>query len=247
MFVKRRFIKQDEAGDGTSTTDTGGTQTQTAAPDNKALLAEIATLRATSATLLDEKKKLQKQYEGIDVDKIRAMQAHFDSSEEAKLIAEGKLDEVLNLRFAKKDADTTRQIEEAKAEVTKAKEYATRFNARLMQGEVRAAAPADLHPSALELAQLLAEKVFSLDDEGNTVPKDGAMGKSGKAPYSLKEWYEDLRGTHPTLFVNGNTGSSSFQGAGKGGAKTMSREKFEATPLHQRHEIIASGIQIVDR
>lgn len=223
------------------------TQTENAAPDNKALLAEIATLRATSATLLDEKKKLQKQYEGIDVEKIRAMQAHFDSSEEAKLIAEGKLDEVLNLRFAKKDADTAQKLEDAKAEVTKAKEHATRFNARLLQGNVRAAAPADLHPSAMELVHLLAEKMFTLDEEGNSVPKDGAMGKSGKALYSEKEWFEDLRGTHPTLFVNGNTGSSTFQGTGKGGAKTMSREKFEQTPFHERGKIIESGIQIVDR
>lgn len=229
-------------------TQTDETQTQqTAAPDTKALQTELATLRQQAATLLDEKKKLQKTYEGINPEKIKTMMAHFETSEEAKLMAEGKIDEVIQRRVAKREESVAQQLEEAKAEVAKAKEYATRFNGRLMQSEIRIAAPTDLHPSALELAQLLAEKVFTLDEEGNAIPKDGSLGKNGKTPYSPKEWFEDLRSTHPTLFVNGNSGSSSFQGAGKGGAKTMSREKFEATPFHERSKIIESGIQIVDR
>jgi len=219
----------------------------TPAVDVTALQNEIATLRQQSATLLDEKKKLQLQYKDIDPEKIRTMMSHFETSEESRLMAEGKIDEVISRRVAKREESVAQQIADAQAEVTRAKEYATRFNAKLLQGELRTAFPTDVHQSMSVPLLRELEQLFTLDEEGNVVPKDGAMGKSGKALYAPKEAIEDLRGQYPGFFVNGNSGSSSFQGSGKGGSKTISREKFEATPLHLRHEIIASGIQVVDR
>ena len=105
-MLKRKFVKMEEANAGEGGSAGGGT-----APDVAKMQQELDAMRKSQATLLDEKKKLQKQYEGIDVEAVRKMQAHFDSSEEAKLIAENKWDEVINRRYAKKDAENQRQIE----------------------------------------------------------------------------------------------------------------------------------------
>ena len=242
-MLKRKFVKMEEANAGEGGSAGGGTT-----PDVAKMQQELDAMRKSQATLLDEKKKLQKQYEGIDVEAVRKMQAHFDSSEEAKLIAENKWDEVINRRYAKKDAENQRQIEEAKAEVAKAKEHATRFYSKMMAGEIAANLPKDFDPNSLKLALKLAEDVFNLNEEGELIPKDGRYGKNGKDLYNAKEWGEDLREQFPNLFVNQNSGSSHFnKGSKEGGSKTISREKWMALSPMEQQATYKAGITVVDR
>ena len=231
-----------------------GTDTS-AASDTAALIAaavakETEGLKANTARLLEENTKYKatlKNFEGIDPEKTKAMLSHFENNEEQKLIAEGRIDDVIQRRVAKREESVAQQIAEAQAEVEKAKAFATRFNAKYLQGELRTAFPTDVHQSMSVPLLRELEQLFTLDEEGNVVPKDGAMGKSGKALYAPKEAIEDLRGQYPGFFVNGNSGSSSFQGAGKGGAKTISREKYMTLTPAEQHDAYKNGITVVDR
>jgi hypothetical protein len=215
-----------------------------------AVAKEVGGLKAKNEELLGTNKKLKDSmaaFEGIDPVKTKEMLKHFEGSEEAKLMAEGKIDEVIARRTQRRDEEVARQIADAQAQVEAAKVNSTKFHTRLLQGEIRAAAPADHHQAAMEDALRHAAEVFKMDDEGNIVPKDGKFGKDGKTPYTLKEWFEDTRATHPHRFTNGNTGSSGFNGSGKGTAKTISREKFQALDPQARAATVKSGIQIIDR
>lgn len=247
---KARHVKREEADAGDKGGAAGGAESTVAEQIAAAVAKEVSGLKAKNAELIAKNKGLSEtmaQFDGIDPVKTKEMLKHFDNSEEARLMAEGKIDEVIAKRTAKRDEEIARQLAEKDGEVTKAKEYASRFNMRVLHNEIRASAPPDLHPSALEDVLRHAAEMFSLDEEGNVVPKDGALGKNGKAPYSPKEWFEDTRGTHPHRFANGNSGSSGFQGAGKGGAKTISRDKFMSMSPAEQKASHKAGITVVDR
>lgn len=211
---------------------------------------EVGGLKAKNDELLGINKKLRDSvtaFDGLDPAKVKELMKHFDSSEEAQLLAQGKIDEVLNKRYEKKDAETQRILAEANAAVEAAKQNGTKFYDRLFRGEIRASAPADHHQAAMEDAMRHAAEVFELNDRGDAVPKDGRFGRDGKTPYSLKEFFEDTRGTHPHRFVNGNSGSSNFNNNGSGTAKTMARSKFDSLQPHEKANTIKAGITIVDR
>ena len=185
--------------------------------DYKELKASIEKERQAAK---DAKAELAK-YSGKDPDKIKAALDYFERSEEAKMTE----DERVNKRVEKREEDIARKLAEKDAEVALAREQAAKHNTRLLYGDIRAAAPTDMHPSALEDALRHAESIFELDAEGNVVPKDGKFGKDGKTPYSPKEWFEDSRATHPHRFINLNSGSSASGKPGKGSVKDLSHLK----------------------
>ena len=172
-------------------------------------------------TAAKEAREALKKFDGGDPDKIKAALDFFNRSEEAKMTE----DERVNKRVEKREEDIARKLAEKDAEVALAREQAAKHNTRLLYGDIRAAAPTDMHPSALEDALRHAESIFELDAEGNVVPKDGKFGKDGKTPYSPKEWFEDSRATHPHRFINLNSGSSASGKPGKGSVKDLSHLK----------------------
>lgn len=255
MFIRgKRIIVQDEAGagnDGSSADNAAATAAaELSAKIAAAVEKEVSGLKAKNAELIGKEKSYKEtlaKFEGIDPEKIKATMAHLASSEEARLMAEGKLDEVISRRTAKRDEEIARQLAEKDGEVSKAKERAAKFNDRVMQNEIRSASPTDLHPSAMKSVLLQAGLVFELNEEGDLVPRDGKFGKDGKKLYTPTEWYEDLRQTDPIFFVNGNSGSSNFDKSGKGGSNTISRSKFDSLPSHEKAATIKAGITVVDR
>lgn len=171
----------------------------------------------------DAKSELAK-YAGQD-EKIKKALEFYETSEEAKMTQ----DEIINKRVAKREEDVARKLEEKDAEVKLARELAVKNSRRLLHADIRAVAPTDLAPSALEDALRHAESVFELDEEGKTVPKDGKFGKDGKKPYDPAEWFADTRVTHPHRFLNGNSGSSA---AGKG-AKPAAKDLSHLNPAER--------------
>lgn len=260
FFGKRRICREGDddgpGGGGGGDADAAAKAAAKAAADAQAkaiadaVAKEVAGLKAKNTEVILKNKELTDRlaaFGDADPAKLAAMLKHFDNSEEARLMAEGKLDEVIAKRTAKRDADIAAQIAAKDAEVVKAKENASKFNVRVLHNDIRASAPPDLHPSALPDVLRHASEVFQLDEEGNVVPKDGALGKDGKTPYSPKEWFEDTRQTFPHRFANSNSGSSGFNGSGKGGSKTMARSKFDALQPEERRATLKAGVQVVDR
>ena len=207
----------------------------------------VTGLKAKNGELLGKLKETGdrlKSFDGIDPDAVRSMLQKFSDDDEAKLIASGKVDEVLTKRAERMKADFAKEVQAAKEETTKFQTRAEKFTARVMKGEVLAeAAAAGVGAFAMEDAELAASRMFTIDDEGNPVARDGVLGKDGK-PLTLKEWFAEVKESRPHWFpatANGG-GAGHGQGAGK---PTISQAAFDALPPKQRAAHMAAGIQIV--
>lgn len=247
---KRNYLARymDQATDGT-TGSAGG------APDLQAQIAaavEAATsgLKAKNSELLGSlrttKDALQK-FDGIDPEAVRNILKRFTDDDEAKLIANGKIDEVLTKRTERMKAGFERETQAEKVKREAAEARAAKFSKRVLENGIRTeAAAAGLHQYAIEDALYRAGTTFALDDDGNPTAVEGAFGKDGK-PLTLKEWFADMKEKAPHWFPA--TASGSGAGGGGGGApgqKTMTRTQWDAAPATERMAFAKAGGKVTD-
>ena len=98
-----QHIKRDQSGEGG---DAGGSGGQTVTPEVQAMIDAavnnaIGGLKSKNSELLGKLKESSeklKEFDGIDAGAVRNILQRFSDDEEAKLIAGGKIDEVLNKR-----------------------------------------------------------------------------------------------------------------------------------------------------
>lgn len=186
---------------------------------NQELLDKLAKQEKKDGELTTLKEKL-KLYEGIDPEKAKKLLANFEDDEDAKLIKDGKIDELLNKRYAKRDEDWQRKLDQAIAEGKTAKDKAAKFLNSVLDDRLRAAFNGVVDPRSMKAALLEAKQIFTLDDDGNAVQLDGegkaVLGKD-KTPFSPSEWIssEDVRRESPYLFpaTGSGTGSSQTHGS----------------------------------
>lgn len=168
-------------------------------------------------------KDLQKRYEGIDPDKVKGLLSKLENDEEAKLLAEGKLDEVVNRRIEKQRAALEKQVKDAMTKAEQAELRAKNFEQQVLDNSIRAAAAkAGVHQHAIEDALFRARTMFALDENGNAVQFDGEeikLGKDGKSPYSPVEWMEEMKEKAPHWFPAANTGGGGGGNTGNNGGK----------------------------
>lgn len=192
-----------------------------------ALQAEVERLRNHSKTLLDEKKVLKSQFddfkssfEGIDANNIKKMMEVFESSEEAKLIAEGKLDEVIRKRTEKTLTVKDSLIEELGLKMTDLEkslgEVTTRYKNEKITNELRAAAEKHgVLPTAIDDVVYRGLNLFSVDDKGNIEARDanGELVKAGTKLLNPELFVKDLQDKAPHFWPQsqgaGATGNSS--------------------------------------
>ena len=169
--------------------------------------------------------ELQKQidrYKGIDPTKHAELLAIQQEMEEGKLIKEGKVAEVVDLRVKTMKATYDGQIAEYGQKLTVANRQ---LETLLVDNVVKTAAIKNgVVPSAVDDVVLRAKTVYTVVD-GVPTPKgaDGQVifGKDGKTPMPVDEWLISLRSTATHLF-QGSTGSGAG-GGGNGGGKDMSK------------------------
>src|SRR5690625_896750 len=202
----------------------------------EALDKEVGGLKAKRDELLDAQKRLKEQlsqFEGIDPERARKLEEQIAQSKEAKLIAEGKLDEVIAQRTERMQTEYERRLQEASATAEQAKLFAERFKGRVLSDEIRAAASkVGMIDSAAEDATLRAQALFEVNDEGNVVAnEDAGLDASGK-PLTIETWLQSMKDAAPHWFLQpkgsgapGSTGSSASPRAWKD-AKTTA-EKVE--------------------
>jgi len=155
---------------------------------------------------------LMKQFEGIDPEKARAILSNADKSEEARMIAEGKLDEVIKQRTARMQAEYDAKLKEASEKMTAAEQRAARRDAQVLENQIRqAAVEAGIHKHAIDDALLRARQQFSLSDADAAVAlgADGqpVYGKDGQTPLSLKEWFDSMKNAAPHWYPANASGS----------------------------------------
>ncbi|ULJ64053.1 hypothetical protein MIS33_07745 [Wielerella bovis] len=195
-------------------------KTYTQADVDKLIAEQVAGLKNKNSELIGKEKELKTklaEFDGIDPQTVKAMLKNFADQEEAKLIAEGKMDEVLNKRAERMKADYDKQTAKLQGDLDKANTRVAKFAERALSASVREVGAAlNIHASAYDDALLRAKSMFDVDDDGNAVAREGVLGKDGK-PLTLKEWFEGMKETAPHWFPAPSGGGS--QG-GTSGANT---------------------------
>lgn len=216
--------------------------------DSKALSAAHERVKRENSEI---KKKLER-FDGIDPDKVKGLLSKLENDEEAKLLAEGKLDEVVNRRIEKQRAELERQVKDALTKSEQSELRAKNFEQQVLDNHIRAAAAkAGLHQHAIEDALFRARTMFKLDASGNATQFDAdgepILGKDGKSPYSPVEWLEEMKEKAPHWYPAANTGGG---GGGNNGTNnkqnTRTRSQFEAMTQYERSEFAKSGGKVVD-
>ncbi|NAW35005.1 NAD(P)-dependent oxidoreductase [Halomonas alimentaria] len=181
-----------------------------------ALDEEVGGLKSKRDELLEAQKRLKSQlgeYSDIDVDKARKLQQVLEEDEEARLIAEGKADEVVNRR-------TKAMREEFESKLEQAQTQASALRDRALSDEIRReAAQAGVLPSAVDDILLRARSQFTVDEAGQLAARDGVLGKDGE-PLGTGEWLNALKEQAPHLFPQPK-GSGAPGSNGGGGAPTQ--------------------------
>lgn len=191
----------------------------------EAIDAAVAGLKANNEDLKAEKTKLKQKLdalsesvEGLDIPKVKEMLKKFGNDQEATLIAEGKVDEVVNLRTERMRKEHQKELDALQVKVKTAEGFVSKFRERALSDSLREAAlTAGCTPTAVEDIVLRGSRVFQLDDDGNPVAlKDGepVYGKDGSKKLTPAEWAESLRETAPHLWPEASGGGAGSNGGG---------------------------------
>ncbi|MDR6628355.1 hypothetical protein J2X86_000343 [Acinetobacter lwoffii] len=166
--------------------------------DPKGLKSALQSERDAAKNAKRELQDFQKQFEGIDPEIVKKVFAQLDQDEDARLIADGKVNEVIQKRTEKMRQEHERLISTEKQRADKAEAYANKFKQSVVQGQiVQAAVELGALSEATADIAFLAQSQFSLDENGKAVAIDAngevIIGKDGTNPLSPKEWVEGLR------------------------------------------------------
>ena len=188
----------------------------------------LGTVKSTK-TELDQ---LKSQFDGLDIEAVKGLLKRAAEDEETRLIAEGKLDEVVSRRTERLRADLDKQLQAEKERAEKAEAFATRFSDKVLADSIREAAlKAGALPEASEDIILRARSTFKLNDEGEPVAanSDGEIiyGKDGKTPLSPLEWAESLRENAPHLWPRAQGAGPTGDNGGKASGKKRSDMSVE--------------------
>jgi len=220
-----KFPLCQQAGDGGEGGTSGGQgqpeKTFTQADLDKAIAEQVAGLKNKNNELISKEKALKAQlarFEGIDPDAVQAILKNFADQEEAKLITEGKIDEVLAKRAERMKADYDKTLSKLQSDLDNKDARLAKFAQRALSASVReVGAKLAIHPSAFDDALLRAQSAFDINDEGNAIAKDGVFGKDGK-PLTLLEWFDSMKEIAPHWFPAPTGGGSQSSSRGSAGA-----------------------------
>lgn len=175
-------------------------------------------------TLLDETKAAKeavKKWKDFDFDNVSKMMAAFGESEEAKLIADGKWEEVVEKRINKQKAEwesSKVELSDAITTVTAERDsYKSMYENKLTDIQIRAAAEkASVIPTAIDDIVTRGLIIFAVDSEGNLEARD-AKGDLMKTESGIL--------LTPELFIEGLRESAPHywppsEGSGGEGSKT---------------------------
>lgn len=184
--------------------------------------------------------ELQKQldkYKNIDPTKYAELKQIQQEIEEGKLIKEGKLEEVVNLRVGNMKTTYEGQLNDANTALANANRQ---LETLMIDNVVRAeATKAGVVATAVDDVILRAKTTYVIE-KGVPVPKangEVVYGKDGKTPMPISEWMTGLRGTAGHLF-QGSTGS----GAGGGGKGPGGVDVSKMTPAQKIQHGLNMGL-----
>lgn len=194
----------------------------------KAVDEKVQGLKDKNSELLGKNKELnteltgiKKQLEGVDLTAVKELLSKANMDEESKLIAEGKIDEVIQKRTEKMKQDHEKQLQVESERANKAEAYANQFKQSVVKGQIaQAFSSIGGLAEATDDVTALAQSMFALDEKGNAVMIDAngetVIGKDGSTPLSPKEWVESLRETKSYFFPKAQGSGAIGNQGGKG-------------------------------
>ena len=185
----------------------------------------VTGLKATNAALKDEKTTAlakAKEFEGLDATEIKALLERIGQDEEAKLISEGKISEVLEKRTERLRADYDGQLKAKDVEIEALKKQVETQTKELsslkLDDAVNAAATKiGVLAEASEDALARAKRIFALNDKGLIEGRDASgaliLSKDGSSPLTVPEWLEGMKDSAPHWWA-ATKGADAAGGAG---------------------------------
>jgi hypothetical protein len=195
-------------------------------------------LIGSNKTIKTELDQLKGQFDGLDIEAVKGLLNKVGQDEETKLIAEGKLDEVVNRRTERLRTDLDKQVKAANERADKAEAFAAKYSDKVLADSIRAAAiKAGALPEAAEDIILRARGTFKLSEDGEAIAtdRDGQViyGKDGKTPLSPLEWAESLRETATHLWPRAQGAGPTGDNGGKATKKFSDMTETERTDLYR--------------
>lgn len=204
---------------------------------------EVTGLKTKNQELLGQNKTLKgdldsfkSQFDGLDIEAVKNIVSKAGQDEETRLIAEGKMDEVVARRTERLRGDFEKQVQAEKDRADKAESFANRFKDKVLSDSIReAAAKAGALPEAAEDIILRARNTFRLNEEGIplALDVDGQViyGKDGKTPLTPSEWAESMRETAPHLWPRPQGAGQTGDRGGRAGKKWSDLTETERAQL----------------
>lgn len=206
--------------------------------------------KALAKTVLE----LEKKWKDLDPEMVRNLLSQVEGNEEAKLLAEGKVDEVLERRTEKMRAQALKDVEAANKRADDLEATLGKSNARvkrLVVDHAVAAAARDVEgfvASAVPDAIRRAHDVFTIQDDSEipvALDGDGTVvrGKDTKTPLGVGEWLAELVGKECKHWLEPSSGGGA-RGSGDGTPGSVDADALEkmspreklAVGLRKQHE-----------
>jgi hypothetical protein len=209
----------------------------------KGLITNRDSLLGEKKALMSQVNDLTKQWDGLDPEMVKNLVVRMKTDEETRLLAEGKVDEVINRRVEAMQRDFNAQLtaskkrnEELESEVGSSKGQIK--DLKIETAIKGSAAKLGLHSTAFDDAVFRARGTFDLDAEGNLIAKDATgapmISRNGRDPLAVDEWLEGMKDRAPHWFP-APTGAGANGGGNRGGKNnfTLSREEARDPQKYQ--------------
>lgn len=221
----------------------------------------VEALKSTNIDLKEEKKKLQEILDGMpgsdEIEKMKLLQERLDSSEDARLVAEGKMDEVVEKRTERYRSKIESRLKETQDGYNKLEEdnkkLKSSFDKYKIDNAIKSAAMEEgVLKTAIGDLALRAAPTFFVED-GKVVAKDSHgdyLTNDDGDKLSVREYVSSLKTEAPHFWPASATGGlnggspeqqedSMFSSAAKGdageyGAKRRAQLKKRRED-HQTH------------
>ncbi len=187
---------------------------------------EVNGLKSKNAEILDEKKKVDgklKEFDNYDFDKANEAMDFLKNNDNAKLLKDGKVDELIE-----KETSTMRSDHEAAVlelngnlneQTTRGNLYEGLYKTKMVEDALRdAAVEAKIRPEAITDVLLHGRNIFSLSEDGSIEARD-AENKLRKTiddkVLTTSNWIEGLKKSSPHYWP-GSKGAGAEGGGGGG-------------------------------
>ena len=247
------FDKDSGGGGGTSDDDKAKAEAAAAlqAAVNKAVDEAKTALEAKNKEILGEKDALKEQlkkWDGMDNDKIRELVSRLENDEDAKLVADGKVEELIDRRTERMQRDfenQTKALGDRNDEISKENTVLlNELSVLKVDGALRQTAEKQgVLAEHLEDAVLAGRQTWRLDKGLPTAfnPDDSpVIGKDGKNQITIQEWMEEKVKTKPG-WTGKPKGGSATGGKNIGGLAVEEFQKLSARERLARVRASSSG------